>query len=187
MENTIAFTEEIVLTDSDQGLREIYEKSFPGVAKFVKHHGGSFDDAKDIFHDAMVIYIENQTGIEAKINLGTESYLVGIAKHLWIKRYNKGNKEVCLDETEKNISIAEDYFPSVNEKRLLKVLVSAGKKCMELLHAVYYRNTNLKTLAGQLGFSGEHSLSVQKYKCIEKIRNTVKEKSLYYDDFIDEY
>ncbi len=185
MEDLITFPEQKILTDQEPELSRIYENAFPGVAKFVSRRGGSFEDARDIFHDAMVIYLEKRESIQDKINLSAEAYLVGIAKHLWIRKYPNVNKEVSLEDTEKVISIPENFYPSVNEKRLLKILISAGKKCMDLLHAVYYRTTNLKTLAGQLGYSGEHSLSVQKYKCIEKIRNTVKEKSLHYDDFIE--
>jgi hypothetical protein len=36
----------------------VYEESFPSVAAFVAKMGGSLEDAKDIFHDAMVIFFE---------------------------------------------------------------------------------------------------------------------------------
>jgi hypothetical protein len=35
------------------------------------------------------------------------------------------------------------------------------------------------------GFSNPHSASVQKYKCIEKIKVMVKQKSLSYEDFME--
>jgi hypothetical protein len=43
----------------------------------------------------------------------------------------------------------------------------------------------MKKLMKNLGYLNEHSASVQKYKCLEKIRNIVKEKSLTYDDFTE--
>ena len=37
---------------------QLYEETFPNVAKFVANRGGTFDDAKDIFQDALVILYE---------------------------------------------------------------------------------------------------------------------------------
>ncbi len=90
-----------------------------------------------------------------------------------------------MSQMEKEISIPDDYFPTAANNRLLRILESAGKKCMELLRAFYYQNVSVKKLIGSLGYTNEHSVSVQKYKCLEKIRNTVKEKSLHYEDFIE--
>jgi hypothetical protein len=43
----------------------------------------------------------------------------------------------------------------------------------------------MKELADLFGYAGERSATVQKYKCIEKVRETVKEQSLAYEDFIE--
>ncbi len=42
----------------EEGFRETYERAFPVVARFVSKMNGSFQDAKDIFHDAMIIFFE---------------------------------------------------------------------------------------------------------------------------------
>ena len=73
----------------------------------------------------------------------------------------------------------------MNEKRLLRFLEVAGKKCMDLLRAAYYKNQDMKKLAIALGYSNEHSVSVQKYKCIERVRKSIKERSLSYEDFME--
>jgi hypothetical protein len=39
-------------------------------------------------------------------------------------------------------------------------------------------------VAETFGFSGVRSATVQKYKCIEKVRETVKQKALTYEDFL---
>ncbi len=40
-------------------LMQLYQQAFPLVAKFVRNRNGSFEEAKDIFQDALVIYYEN--------------------------------------------------------------------------------------------------------------------------------
>ncbi len=56
---------------------------------------------------------------------------------------------------------------------------------MELLKAFYYDDVPLKDLADSFGYSGVRSVTVQKHKCLEKVRESVKQKSLVYDDFME--
>jgi len=158
----------------------LYKKAFPAVAKYVSRMGGSFDEAKDVFHDALVAYYEKM--IEAKLTADNDTaYLVGIAKNLWLKRYRAESRQVPLDNFD--IDMDEEEHPS--ESRLLHFLETAGKKCMELLRGFYYDQLPLNDIATQFGFSGVRSATVQKYKCLEKVRETIKEKALTYDDFME--
>ncbi len=56
---------------------------------------------------------------------------------------------------------------------------------MELLKSFYYDQLPLADAATLFGFSGVRSATVQKYKCLEKVRESIKEKSLIYEDFLD--
>jgi RNA polymerase sigma factor (sigma-70 family) len=164
---------------------ELYETAFPAVAHFVSKMGGSFDDARDVFQDALIVLHEKQGEDEFALNTSAKAYLLGIAKHLWIRKFNTGRPEIALDETEAAISIPEHFYPAVNEQRLLRIIENTGKQCLNLLRAFYYDKLPVKQIANALGYGSEHSASVQKYKCIEKIRTTLKQQSISYEDFID--
>jgi len=181
MEVLEAVVEEI---KTEKLTEKVYKKAFTRVAAFVSQMGGSFEDAKDIFHDALVIYFELILQRHVEILVSEEVYILGIAKHLWMRIYNTPKVNISLTEIENEISIPDDYFPTVENKRLLRFLESAGKKCMDLLRTFYYEQLPFKQLAIKLGYSNEHSATVQKYKCLEKIRETIKQKSLTYDDFV---
>ncbi len=160
----------------------LYKKAFPAIAKYISRMGGSFDEAKDVFQDALVIYYEKT--VAAKLNLATSdtAYLVGIAKHLWLKRYKEGSRHISLDGI--NIKFDEGEENPSNT-HLMHFLQTAGKKCMDLLKSFYYDQLPLADAATLFGFSGVRSATVQKYKCLEKVRETIKEKSLTYEDFLD--
>lgn len=169
----------------DEAVSELYERVFPAVAKFVSRMGGSLEQAKDIFQDALVIYLEADQRGSQTIRTSKEAYLLGISKHLWIRKYHRDQRTVPLSDPENQLAIPDDFFPTVQAKRLLRVLEASGKKCLDLLRAFYYQKLPMKKLVGMLGYANEHSASVQKYKCLEKIRTTVKEKSLTYEDFTE--
>jgi DNA-directed RNA polymerase specialized sigma24 family protein len=164
---------------------EFYEKAFPLVAGFVSKRSGSLHDAKDIFHDALVIYAEKMEDKRFVLTTEPEAYVTGIAKHLWIKKFKKDVRAISLDEAETTIEIPSDYYPSVNSIQLLQLLEMAGKKCLELLHSFYHEKLNMDEIRNKFGYKSEHSASVQKYKCIEKIRETIKQKEISYENFFE--
>ncbi len=159
-------------------LETLYVKAFPAVARYVAKMGGSLEEAKDIFHDALVIYMEKQDVADNQT-----SYLLGIARNLWTKRFNEitrlynGNTTLLRDDT---VAYEEAVPP-----RLMKLLKTTGQKCMELLSAFYYEKLDMEKLAQRFGFSGSRSATVQKFKCLEKVKETVKQKSLQYEDFME--
>ncbi len=164
---------------------ELYENTFPSVARFVSHRNGSLQDAKDIFQDALVIFFEKSMEGDLKINISDEAYVLGIAKHLWIRKFNRNKNNISLSEIESAITIPEDFYPGIESNKLLNLVELAGKKCMELLKAFYYDKSSAREIAQTFGYSSEHSATVQKFKCLEKMRDVVKEKSMNYEDFTE--
>lgn len=172
-------------TEREKRFEELYEVAFPAVAAFVSKMNGSFQDAKDIFQDALVIYFEKSTDPKFRIASLPERYILGIAKHLWIGKFKEDRKKISLDTLESTISIPADFFPSIHSIKILQFLENTGKKCMDLLRGFYYEKLTMKEMTRSLGYSNEHSVTVQKYKCLEKIRESIKEKSIRYEDFFE--
>lgn len=167
------------LPDTLQDLPGLYEDTFPAVASFVAKMGGSVDDAKDIFHDAIVIFFEKNV---TPGNPG--AYILGIAKHLWIRKYHHDKHRVSLEDVERNITIPEDESVPLSQ-RLLRLVEISGKACLELLQAFYYERLSPERIAKAFNYSTAHSATVQKFKCLEKLRKAVKQKSLGYEDFVE--
>jgi DNA-directed RNA polymerase specialized sigma24 family protein len=159
----------------------LYKKAFPAIAKYVSRMGGSFDEARDVFQDALVVYYEKAASGTLQLQTGEKAYLTGIAKHLWFRKYHSDSKQVPLDGFD--VEAEEDAQPS--DHKILHFLQTAGKRCMDLLKSFYYDQLPLSDAAALFGFSGVRSATVQKYKCLEKVRETIKEKSLTYEDFLD--
>ena len=163
---------------------ELYESAFPHFARFAARMNASFDDTKDIFHDALVLFYEKSLDPDFALRSTPEAYILGIAKHLWIRKFNHERHKISLDTIESQTSIPADYFPTVNEIHLLKLLESSGKKCLDLLQKFYYEKMSLTDIAAALGYQSVRSVTVQKYKCIGKMRDAIKSNSAHYEDFL---
>jgi len=163
-----------VLSEPELDLATVYEETFPAVASFVAKMGGTVEDAKDIFHDAFIIAFEK--------NYSDPAYIVGIAKHLWIRKYHHDKNRVDLDYSIE-IPKEEEHSPIVT--RLLRLLEIAGKSCLDLLQSFYYEKQSAENIASKYNYSSAHSATVQKHKCLQKVRSFVKTKSLDYESFVE--
>jgi RNA polymerase sigma factor (sigma-70 family) len=173
----------------EQRLIALYQNAFPLVARYISRMGGSFEEAKDLFQDALVIYYEKIQSGDVALQYTEKSYLFGIARFLWNKRYQENNNQVPLDQFgagfDESLNLSDPGYEEVSAPRLLRLLQAAGQKCMELLSAFYYERMDMKEMAERFGFSSPRSATVQKFKCLEKVKETVKEKSLRYEDILE--
>ena len=181
---------EVILTDISEDrealIQELYESAFPGVARFVRKMNGNLEDAKDVFHDAIIIFYEKVRDGKIAIHISNEAYILGIAKHLWIRKFKKDKEKIGLEIAEKEIEMPEDYFQDDSHRlTLLQFIGQAGKKCLDLLQAFYYEKLPMEELSRIFGYSTIRSATVQKYKCLEKVRDKVRKNSINYEDFAE--
>nr|WKN38129.1 hypothetical protein K4G66_05370 [Tunicatimonas sp. TK19036] len=162
----------------------LYQQAFPLVAKYISQRGGTLDEAKDVFHDALIIYYERVVVGGFVPDRGDQAYLLGIAKYRWIRQYQQQAHQQELKPDDEGWDLLDETSSVPSSEKVLRFLAVAGRKCMDLLRAFYYDQQGLPEIAKVFGFSGVRSATVQKYKCLEKVRDTVKEKSLTYEDFV---
>jgi len=151
---------------------ELYRESFPDFARMVRRMGGSLEEAKDSFHDALLIYLEKEKTGKLQLHSSPRAYLLGTAKICWLHTRKKGTVLPLPEEFD--TATSEEPDMEEREKTLLTALQQSGQKCLELLKAFYYDHLSMDAIAGRFGFAGRRSATVQKYKCLEKVRQEIK-------------
>ncbi|RPD40568.1 RNA polymerase sigma factor [Chitinophaga barathri] len=157
----------------------LYREAFPHAARAIRRLGGDLDTARDLFHDAMIIYLEKSRSGHLQLDSSPVAYLVGITKILWLKTKRQQPRNETLDYLAHFISIPEDFYTHPEEEPLLEQLKAAGEKCLQLLQAFYYENMNMREIAETFDYSSPHSATVQKYKCLEKVRKSFSKTPCY--------
>ncbi|PWS26650.1 RNA polymerase subunit sigma-70 [Pedobacter yonginense] len=185
----IAKKTELPGNNRDAWLKALYKDAFPLVAKYVAKTGGSIEEARDVFQDALIIYYEKRMEGQLILQYSEKTYVFGITRYLWNKRLRKYLATASIDaldaEFEENISFGSPDDKQICSSSLFKLLQSSGKKCMDLLNAFYYEKMPMDKLALEFGFSGARSATAQKFKCLEKVKHTVKKKSIHYADILE--
>ncbi len=167
-------------TDRSLAITDLYQAAFPSVARFVRRQGGELDTARDLFQEALVIYWEKVMIDGFQPNQSHQAYLFGIARKLWLRKREKPHPS--SDLLVEAVQEPADESPAI--EKILRFLAQAGQKCMDLLQAFYYEQLPMRELAERFGYRNERSATVQKYKCLEKVRDQVREKSMTYADFL---
>ncbi|MBX2870928.1 MAG: sigma-70 family RNA polymerase sigma factor, partial [Saprospiraceae bacterium] len=134
--------------------------------------------AEDLFQDAMILYFEKVVADKIKEPHNPQTYILGISRNLFFQHCKKKKPKLDLDTLPDSMfTPVEEAPPLPHRHRLLDYLTTAGKKCLDLLQAFYYFKSPMKEIAREFGYRSERSATVQKYKCLEKVRETVKQES----------
>ncbi|RFS26919.1 sigma-70 family RNA polymerase sigma factor [Chitinophaga silvatica] len=155
-------------------LEELYRLTMPQVARLVARLNGRPDTARDILHDAIIIYLEKQQNNTLPELKAASAYIIGIARVLCVRQFKQQISSIPLEWASEQV-IPEDYFEPPPEQPVMEYLKTAGKKCMDLLKAFYYESRSISDITSIFHFRTLHSASVQKYKCLEKVRNHIKQ------------
>jgi len=167
------------MQQEEQWLTTLYRECFPQAARVIQRLGSDAATARDLFHDAMIIYLEKIRGNNLQVNLSAKAYLVGITKILWYRHCKTEQKYISPADETLLADIPDDLHPPEKEVPVLQYLRTAGKKCMELLQAFYYEHLSMEQIAAAFKYKTGRSATVQKHKCLEKVREQVKQTEAY--------
>ncbi|UOQ73103.1 RNA polymerase sigma factor [Hymenobacter cellulosilyticus] len=175
--HTSASLRQALRTNREQTLTQIYQRTFPLVRRHVQQHGGSAQDAKDVFQDTLVIFYEKAVADSFVLSSSVSTYLVGISRNLWRRELSRRGQLPLTDLSEEHTQVQEEAEPSAEGHDSLPVLdyvEQLGERCKSLLLAFYYFQQPLEQIAGTLNYGNIRSATVQKFKCLERLRKSVR-------------
>jgi RNA polymerase sigma factor (sigma-70 family) len=155
---------------------------FDSVCGVLYPKGAQPEDVKDLFQEAVLVFIRKVVEEKEVINCTIKTYITTICKYQWNNKVNKlshrktTNTETFYNDVENDV---KDFETEEAQFGVLeKVLNKLGEKCKNLLNLFYIDGKRMDEIAEIMGFSGINSAKTQKYKCIERARKMVLEHSL---------
>lgn len=70
-------------------IAEIYNEYFPSVKQYIFKHNGNLIDARDVFHDAIIIVLEKVRDDDIKLRCSLKTYVYAMCRNLWFKKLKK--------------------------------------------------------------------------------------------------
>ena len=164
------------LAENDsKAVEALYKSHFSMIQHFVTNNNGSFDDARDIFQEAMITLYEKVQLDNFALTCQIKTYLFSICKNLWLKRLQQmGKYSTPLSAQEETISVEEDMDQFEKKDAAFAImdraLNSLGEPCKSLLEGYYLNKKGMQELASQFGYTNADNAKNQKYKCLMRLK-----------------
>lgn len=161
-------------------LKAFYVSNYPKIEALVLKNSGSQDHAKDVYQEAFISMWNNirNESFTPQNDSALQGYLYQIAKNKWMdvlrsKRFKSTqplSEERSLYLSYDEINEDEDYSEKLNAT--MQSFKDLGQPCKDLLKTFYFEKKSLREIASELKIE-ESSVRNKKYRCMEKLRNTV--------------
>ncbi len=170
-------------------LKSLYHQYFRMVRHFIITNNGNETDAKDIYHETLIVLINTvkKEGFILTSSLSTLIY--AISKKLWYKHLQKNRntffveglyeKEFEKADNEIGVSLQEHEEKEQRIQRIQVAIQSLGNKCYQILKEFYYNQLSMEQIAEKLKYNNADVAKNQKYKCLQRLKRYFLENSIY--------
>ncbi len=164
------------LAENDtRAVEAIYKDNFNMIQAFILNNNGSYDDARDIFQEAMITLYEKAKSESFVLTCQIKTYVYSVCRRLWLKRLQQmGRYTVQTENLEETVQVEEDL--ELHEKRnaefaiMERALGSLGEPCKSLLEAYYLQKKDMTEIAANFGYTNADNAKNQKYKCLMRLK-----------------
>ena len=164
------------LANSDtKAIETIYKQNYNMVQSFILNNNGSYDDARDIFQEAMIALYEKTKSESFVLTCKINTYVYSVCRRLWLKRLQQlGKFSGSVEILEETVSV-EEYI-EIHRKRdaeyniMERSLGSMGEPCKSLLEGYYIKKLDMQALAKEFGYTNADNAKNQKYKCLMRLK-----------------
>jgi RNA polymerase sigma factor (sigma-70 family) len=171
--------EDSILRDLASGdpatVEAIYRDNYPSVEGFIIRNNGTYDDARDVFQEAVIVLYEKALSGNFVLTSRLNTFLYAVCKRIWLKKlqqqqrfHNTGGEisDVIFSEEELEQHERKNQEFATMESALKKV----GEPCKSLLEAYYLEKKSMPEIADQFGYTNADNAKNQKYKCLVRLK-----------------
>ncbi|MBC7774160.1 MAG: sigma-70 family RNA polymerase sigma factor [Phycisphaerae bacterium] len=166
-----------IVSGDRSGITQMYAALFPAIRRLVQDNGGSEDDAKDVFQDAVIVLYEKAQKPDFQLTSKFSTLLYGVCHNLWrSRRQKKSNSELTIPDDAKYIaddSHEIDLLQIERNKLFYKALRHLGKDCQILLE-LFFQKLSMNEIAQAMGFASEGYARVRKSQCKDRLVELIK-------------
>jgi len=165
--------------ENSAAFEQLYKEHFSMVNRFVTNNNGRTDDAEDIFQDTMMVFLEKLRQDDFILTASIKTYIMAIAKNLWLKRLRISYKETEFTNKLDNKFFEEITLAIENERsywdKLRSYLPLITIHCQKIIDDIFFKEKQIAQIQKEYGYSTKHNAQNQKHKCVEQIKK-VKEQ-----------
>ena len=165
--------------EADRAISYLLNKEFAKIRSLVIQRNGSEADAEDVFQEGLTALIMNIRKEKFRGESQVSTYLYGICKGIWYKRFLKQVRE---QDHQKSLTVTEEdhLTPEISlmdteqKQQLIALFDRLREKCKEvLLH--WANGFAMQEIAEKLDYGNAQVVMNKKNKCLKQLHELMHE------------
>jgi len=162
----------------EQTLRLVYRQHYQTVVNMVLSNAGSLQEAKDIYQETVLIFIEKVRDEKFELTCSIKTFIYSVSRRLWLKQLQQKNRlpQGIMDTDEHvDVPMQEALDREEQYQMLNHALEAIGEPCRSILKDFYMHNQSMEEITEKFGYTNADNAKNQKYKCLKRL------KKLFFD------
>ena len=160
----------------------LYKNNYRALTSMIIKKGGSEDEARDVFQDALVVFWQNAIKPDFTLSSKISTYLYSVCTNLWLKEIERKSKfeYKTAEQSEENSFEKEESIKIVHE-----CINELGDSCKEILTLYYFDGFSMEQIAKKMGLANSDTAKTKRYKCKKRLDSLVRSRYSS-SDFLDQ-
>ena len=171
-----------LMRQDDKVLRAIYQNFAGRISNYILQKGGSPEDAKDVFQDALMVILEKVQSADFQLTSGFYTYLFSINKMIWYNKSRKKSRNTVTMPDDNTLRDNQDIEQAILNREMDNIyrqnFSKLGVLCQQLLR-LFFAKKEMSEIAEQLELKNEHTARTRKYRCQEQLRKFMEADNRY--------
>jgi len=171
-----------LINNDERTIKEIYEKFYPNVKKYILHKNGQEVDAEDIFQRVLLQLSVRYRKQKFEVKSDFDGYLFIACKNTWIREIKKRSRRVTTqlseglkdDAVEQSLALLEQERWEIFKEGLTKL----SENCRRILQ-LFFAKTSYQKMVEEFGYNSETVARQRVFKCKAKLTETIKNDKRY--------
>ena len=161
-------------TNDKKAIETLYRENYNMIQALVMNNSGSYEDARDIFQEALIVLFEKVKSGNFELNCQIRTFVFSVSKRLWLKKLLLQNRFQISEGHEEVVSVDEEM--EEHERRnnefvmMERAMGGLGEPCKSLLESFYLQKKNMQEIAQDFGYTNSENAKNQKYKCLMRLK-----------------
>lgn len=186
MSRAVSFSDETYLMGlrnrDPQVLQAIYQRAFPSLRQHVCTHGGSQEDAEDVFQETMLVLYRKANQPDFVLTSQFHTFLLGVGRKIWLKKASRRGRrpETRLPAPEAAATPDWDAEIACQERYQLyrEKLAELDEDSQRVLR-LFCEGKSMREIAEIMGYKSEGYAKKRKFQCKQKLMALIRADQRY--------
>ncbi|MGH1437177.1 MAG: RNA polymerase sigma factor [Lewinella sp.] len=173
-----------LLTHDSKIIESIYRNYSHRIEHHVVRSGGSSEDARDVFQDALVIIYHKAQSPDFQLTSRFYTFLFGICFRLWERKRKKKSFQTMTIPVDAGYISDDDIEEKIFEREQYKIFLAAFEEldqiCQQIL-TLFFAEKSMEEITQQTNLKNAHTTRNRKYRCQKKLEKLVKDDIRFQD------